>query len=201
MKIIIAGADIFIPLIYKCLFPAMWFGYLAYWWAKSMNVKNTERREPVLSRLLRLVSIVCAVALLWLPSIPLPWLDERFIPLGALCFWIGSVVTASGLLFSVWARRRLGRNWSQAVTVKEDHELITNGPYALVRHPIYAGLLLAFVGTAVALGEWRGLLAVALVLGVLWRKLRLEEKWMYAQFGDAYEAYSRRVAALVPYIL
>jgi len=201
MKIMIAGADIFIPLIYNYLFPAMWLGYLAYWWAKSTNVKSTERREPVLSRLIRFVSIVCALALLWLPSIPFQWLEERFLPLGPLCFWIGSVITAGGLLFSVWARRRLGRNWSQAVTVKEDHELITNGPYGLVRHPIYAGLLLAFVGTAVALGEWRGLLAVALVSGVLWRKLRLEEKWMRARFGDSYEAYSRRVAALVPYIL
>jgi len=85
--------------------------------------------------------------------------------------------------------------------VKEGHELIRSGPYALVRHPIYAGLLMAFVGTALARGEWRGLIAVALVFVTLWRKLRLEEKWMRAQFGDSYEAYSRQVAALVPHII
>jgi len=73
--------------------------------------------------------------------------------------------------------------------------------YALVRHPIYTGLLLAFVGSAVARGEWRGLLAVALVFVALWRKLRLEEKWMRAQFGESYAAYSRRVAALVPHVI
>jgi protein-S-isoprenylcysteine O-methyltransferase Ste14 len=95
----------------------------------------------------------------------------------------------------------LGKNWSQAVTLKEDHELITTGPYALVRHPIYTGLLLGFIGCAVARGEWRGLLAVALVFVALWRKLRLEEKWMRAQFGASYETYSRHVAALVPYIV
>jgi len=189
------------PLIQKYLFPAMWLSYFAYWWAMSTNVKVTERRESVPSRLARLGAIGCAVALLWLPRVPLPLLNERFLPLGALCFWSGAAVTAGGLLFSVWARRVLGKNWSQAVTVKEGHELITSGPYALVRHPIYTGLLLAFIGSAVARGEWRGLLAVALVFGTLWHKLRLEEKWMRHQFGESYEAYSRHVAALVPHVI
>jgi len=85
--------------------------------------------------------------------------------------------------------------------VKEAHELITSGPYRLVRHPIYTGLLLGFVGSAMASGEWGGLLAVAIIFGALWRKLTLEEKWMREQFGESYEAYSRRVAALVPYII
>jgi protein-S-isoprenylcysteine O-methyltransferase Ste14 len=164
-------------------------------------VKATERSESGPSRLIRLVSMVCAIALLSLPSIPLPFLNERFLPPGDWGFWCGAGVTAGGLLFSVWARRHLGDNWSQAVTVKKGHELITSGPYALVRHPIYTGLLLAFLGSAVARGEWRGLVAVALVFGALWNKLRLEEKWMRAQFGESYEAYSRRVAALVPHII
>jgi protein-S-isoprenylcysteine O-methyltransferase Ste14 len=179
----------------------MWIGYFAYWGMMSKNVKVTERSEPAGSRLVRLLAIVCAFALLWLSIIPLPWLNKRFLPAGVWCFWTGAAVTAGGLLFSVWARRHLGTNWSQSVTLKEGHELITTGPYALVRHPIYTGLLLGFLGCAVARAEWRGLLAVALVFAVLWRKLRLEEKWMRAQFGAPYEAYSRRVAALVPHII
>jgi protein-S-isoprenylcysteine O-methyltransferase Ste14 len=186
-------------LLYNYLFPAMWLGYLAYWWVMSINVKDSERGEAALSRLVRLVAMVCAVVLLW-PGIPFPVSDRRFLPSGALSFWIGAAVTAAGLLFSIWARRHLGSNWSQAVTIKAGHELITSGPYALVRHPIYSGLLLGFIGTAVALGQWRGLLAVALVFIVLWRKLRLEEQWLRAQFGEPYEVYVRRVAALVPYI-
>lgn len=188
-------------LVYRWLFPAMWLGYMAYWWAMSADVKAATRRESVPSRLARLVAIGCAGALLGLPTVPIPLLGERFLPPGVVSFWSGSAITACGLLFSVWARRRLGKNWSQAVTVKEGHELVTSGPYALVRHPIYAGLLLAFFGTAVARGEWRGLLAVALVFGALWHKLGLEESWMRAQFGESYEAYSRRVAALVPYVI
>jgi len=190
----------FISFLYKCLFPAMWIAYSVYWWAISKNVRESERQEPRSSRLVRLVLIVCAFALLWLPSVPLPALNQRFLPSGAWCFWLGAALTAGGLLFSVWARRHLGKNWSQAVTIKEGHELITSGPYALVRHPIYTGLLLGFLGCAVARGEWRGVLAVALVFVALWQKLKLEEKWMRAQFGESYEAYSRRVAALVPYI-
>ncbi len=192
---------IFMPFFHDYLFPAMWLGYSAYWWAMSRDVKATERSESAASRLARLVAIVCAAVLLSVRSVPLPLLNKRFLPIGAWCFWSGAAITATGLLFSVWARRHLGKNWSQAVTVKEGHELITSGPYAVVRHPIYSGLLLGFIGSAVARGEWRGIVAVALVLAALWFKLRLEEKWMRAQFGEAYGDYSRKVAALVPYII
>jgi len=187
--------------LYKYLFLAMWLGYSAYWWAMARDVKVAERSESRASRFARMAAMVCAAALLMLPSVPLPFLNKRFLPLADWCFWTGAAITEAGLLFSVWGRRHLGKNWSQAVTVKEDHELITSGPYAVVRHPIYTGLLVGFLGSAVARGEWRGILAVALVFAALWFKLRLEEKWMQAQFGESYGAYPRKVAALVPYIL
>ena len=76
-----------------------------------------------------------------------------------------------------------------------------SGPYALVRHPIYTGLLLALLGSTLALGDWRAILALALAAGALWRKLRVEERWMRRQFGDAYRVYSQRVAGLIPFIL
>jgi protein-S-isoprenylcysteine O-methyltransferase Ste14 len=188
-------------LVYRWLFAVMWVVFLGYWSAKSTDVKDPERVEARSSRLIRLVSLLCAIALLAFPSIPLPFINNRFLPNNPIYFWIGAVITASGLMFAVWARRHLGKNWSQAVTVMQDHELIASGPYAIVRHPIYTGLLLGLLGSAVARGEWRGLLAVALVFVILWRKLKLEEKWMRAHFGERYESYARQVAALVPYIL
>jgi len=190
-----------VRLIHNYLFPAMWLTYVAYWWAMAAHVKETKQRESVWPRLPRQILLICAILLLALPRIPLPFLSARFLPLGDWSFWTGAAITAAGLLFSVWARRHLGANWSQAVTLKQDHELITSGPYALVRHPIYTGLLLALLGSALARGEWRGLLAVLIVFGVLWQKLRLEETFMRNQFGESYEAYSRRVTALVPYII
>lgn len=179
----------------------MWVAYVAYWWAMAANVKETKQRESVWPRVPRQLLLICAILLLALPRLPFPFLSARFLPPEDWTFWIGAAITAAGLLFSVWARRHLGANWSQAVTLKQDHELITSGPYALVRHPIYTGLLLALLGSAIARGEWRGLLAVLIVFGVLWQKLRLEEKFMRTQFGESYETYSRRVAALVPYII
>ncbi len=188
-------------LLHEYLFPAMWVCYLVYWQVASGNVKMTERTEAASSRWQRLALLTCAIALLWLPRVPLPFLNHRFLPRFAWSFWAGAAVTAAGLIFSVWGRLYLGTNWSQAVTLKEGHELITSGPYALVRHPIYAGLLLGFVGCAIALGQWRGVLAVALVFIALWRKLQLEENWMRQHFGELYESYARRVSALVPYVI
>ena len=188
-------------LLYRFLFPVLWLSWAAYWWALSGNVKAATRRESVPSRLLHILPLLLAVILLWLPSVPVSVLDDRFLPFAAWPFWAGATVTLAGLVFAVWARAHLGRNWSGIVTVKEGHELITGGPYSIVRHPIYTGLLLAFIGSAIARGEWRGLLAVALVLGALWRKLRIEERWMREQFAGTYQAYSERVAALVPFLL
>ncbi|HEY9063403.1 MAG TPA: isoprenylcysteine carboxylmethyltransferase family protein [Burkholderiaceae bacterium] len=185
-------------LIYDRLFPAMWLCWAAYWWAASRGAKPTERREPLGSRLLHIVPLLLAVWLLWAPRVPGAVLNERLYPWAAWVFWGATLLTVAGLLFTVWARVHLGRNWSGTVTIKQGHELVTDGPYARVRHPIYTGLLAAFIGSALARGEWRGVLAVAIVWAALWRKLRLEERWMAERFGEPYLAYCRRVPALVP---
>jgi len=186
---------------HRYAFIAMWIGWLIYWCVAARDVKNTVRTESLSSRLLHIVPLILAVLLLGAQKVPVALLRERFLPLAEWPFWLGLLITAAGMLLSVWARLHLGRNWSGLVTIKEGHELITSGPYALVRHPIYTGLLMAFLGTAVAIGDWRGLLALAMATVALWRKLRFEERWMRQEFGDAYAAYSRRVAALVPFIL
>jgi protein-S-isoprenylcysteine O-methyltransferase Ste14 len=189
------------PYVYRYAFPALWLIWAIYWWVLSRDVKSAVRREPWESRLMHVVPLLIAFYLLWAARVPIAFLEERFLPLAASLFWIGLALTVGGLLLSVWARRHIGKNWSGFVTIKKGHELITSGPYSLVRHPIYTGLLLAFIGSAVARGEWRGVLAVALATLALWRKLRVEERWMYERFGEAYRDYSKRVAALVPFVL
>ena len=92
----------------------------------------------------------------------------------------------------------LGRNWSGTVTVKENHELIRSGPYAIVRHPIYTGLLLAVLGTAIVFGEWRGLLAFCFLTIALLLKLQREERFMEESFPDTYPSYRAQVPALIP---
>jgi protein-S-isoprenylcysteine O-methyltransferase Ste14 len=183
------------------LFATMWGGWALYWWIASRNVKTAVRRESIRSRLSHVVPIGFATALLlgW-PTLQHSGIAAQSAPRSVWVFWV-AVVRRRGLLFSVWARVHLGRNWSATVTIKDQHELIADGPYRFVRHPIYTGLLVAILGTALARGDWRGMLAMAIVSWALWRKLTIEERWLAQQFGDDYAAYRRRVAALVPFIL
>jgi protein-S-isoprenylcysteine O-methyltransferase Ste14 len=185
-------------LIHRWLFPALWTAWALYWWLTSRDVKETTRREPLPSRVLHVGPMVVAAAILWSPHLGIAALDARFMSRTPWAFPAGVAITVCGLAFAVWARRTIGRNWSAIVTLKQDHELVTRGPYALVRHPIYTGLLFGFLGSAIALGQWRGLFAVAIVYLALLRKYRLEERWMRERFGVAYDTYRARVKALVP---
>jgi protein-S-isoprenylcysteine O-methyltransferase Ste14 len=189
----------FTTFIGKYLFPAMWMAWLAYWWLASRTVKPVERRESAGSRLLHIVPLGLTAWLLWAQSVPGAILNARLFPWAPWAVSLGALMTAIGLLFTVWARVHIGRNWSGIVTIKRGHELVDTGPYALVRHPIYTGLLVAFSGSALARGEWRGILAVLVAWVALWRKLRLEERWLTERFGETYAAYRQRVPALLPY--
>lgn len=185
---------------YESFFPAVWIVFLLYWQIKAAGTKTTERLEPAISRIVRALTFLIVIVLFSTTRIPLPWLYRQLWPSGIWPFWIGVAVTIGGLLIAVWAREHLGSNWSRSVTIKQSHELITTGPYALVRHPIYTGILTGFLGTAIALSELRGFIGFALISLVLWAKLRMEEEWMRSQFGETYSTYVRQTAALVPYL-
>jgi protein-S-isoprenylcysteine O-methyltransferase Ste14 len=188
---------------YESFFPVVWIAFLLYWQiiqAAAKKAKTTVRREPAASGIVRALTFLIVIVLLSTTRIPLPWLYRQLWPSGLWPFWIGAAVTVAGLLFAVWARQHLGSNWSRSVTIKQDHELITTGPYALVRHPIYTGILTGFLGTAIALSQVRGFIGFVLIFVVLWAKLRMEEKWMRSQFGETYATYADQTAALVPYL-
>jgi protein-S-isoprenylcysteine O-methyltransferase Ste14 len=188
--------------LYQDLVPGLWIAWFIYWRIASAGVKAVQRRESPASRAAHIVPLVLAAVLLWMKPIAGGGvLFGRFLPQSYTAYWLGTLLLALGLGFSVWARVCIGRNWSATVTVKQGHELIRHGPYALVRHPIYTGLLLAFIGSAIVRGEWRGVLAVLIVLAALWRKLRLEERWMGETFGDEYRRYREHTAALIPFVL
>jgi protein-S-isoprenylcysteine O-methyltransferase Ste14 len=185
---------------YECFFPLVWIFFFLYWQIKAVNTKITQRLEPAASRILRVFIFLIAIVLLSTTRIPLPWLYLQLWPVGLWPFWLGAAVTIAGLLFAVWARVYLGSNWSRSVTIKQGHELITTGPYAMARHPIYTGVLTGLLGTAIALSQVRGFLALALFFLAFWLKLRMEEQWMRSQFGETYATYAHQTAALVPYL-
>ena len=104
-----------------------------------------------------------------------------------------------GLLVTLWARWTLAGNWSSDVTFKQGHELIRRGPYRFVRHPIYTGLLMMCLGTAIEIGHSR--LAGLLVAAAFWIKLKQEERLLLRHFPDEYPAYQKQVKAIVPFLI
>jgi protein-S-isoprenylcysteine O-methyltransferase Ste14 len=129
-----------------------------------------------------------------------PPLSLRFISVSDSSTALGLGLTLVGLAFAVWARFSIGRNWSGLIELKKEHQLIRSGPYAIVRHPIYSGFMLATLGTAIAFGEWSALLAFGLIVVAWGYKATLEERALTEKFGTEYEDYRRRVKRLVPFV-
>ena len=174
---------------------ALWGVWTAYWIVSARGNKPLEARESSTSRSVQTVVISTGGLLVLIPRIGLPVFDSTlFAP------WpvTGIVLMLMGLMFTVWARVSLGRNWSAEVSLRQGHELVRAGPYRLVRHPIYTGGLLAALGTVMMGGQWRGVIGFALILATLLYKLRLEESWLSGFFGEAYARYRAEVPALVP---
>jgi len=168
-----------------------------YWGIAAIPVKSAIRRAPLASHVIYTLPTLIAVWLLFMRP-PYEWLVTPVFPASAVVYAIGVALVAIGLAFTVWARICLGRNWSASVTVKHQHELIRHGAYAWVRHPIYTGILAAFLGTGVAVNQWRYLVAFVVILAALRFKWRLEEKCMQETFGDDYTSYRRKVPAIIP---
>lgn len=177
--------------------PAMWIAWVIYWLVAAFNVKRTRwRQSPGSESLHGIPFLICT--LLWLtPRWQPAWLMAPLWPRGLILPLIGTAMVAAGIGYASWARVHLGRNWSSKVVVKHDHALVRTGPYRLIRHPIYAGMLLALLGSALAVGEGRGFLAFLFALiGVLFR-VYAEEARMTETFPE-YAEYKRESSALVP---
>ena len=114
--------------------------------------------------------------------------------------WACIAVTAMGCAFAWWARIHLGDLWSGWVTKKADHRVVDTGPYAIVRHPIYTGILLGVIATMIAKGTVLGLVGAVIIVAGMWMKARLEERFLREELGaDAYDSYRRRVPMLIPF--
>jgi protein-S-isoprenylcysteine O-methyltransferase Ste14 len=181
------------------LHPLLWLAWIIYWRVAGLNVKQTARRDGAGHRWLYFLPVIAAFVCFWLP-LWIPESREPLFPQRAAPFVVGTVLLVAGMLFSIWARIVLGRNWSNVVTVKVGHELIQRGPYRWVRHPIYTGILLALAGSALAQNLVTDLPIVPLAFIGFWIKLRREEKWMREEFGAQYDAYCAQTARLIPFL-
>jgi protein-S-isoprenylcysteine O-methyltransferase Ste14 len=176
----------------------LWIIWLVVWTAAAFFVKRTQRKEPLGTMLCERVPVIAGFLMLVLPRRLPVALTHRVIFEGPALALGALVLVIAGMLFAYWARVHLGRNWSGEIIVKIGHTLITSGPYRWVRHPIYGGMTLALVGTALAIGAPYGFIALALILYGFLVRVRLEEALMRDTFPAEYDRYSRHTARLIP---
>jgi protein-S-isoprenylcysteine O-methyltransferase Ste14 len=176
---------------------ACWAAFATYWLISALRVKAVSQRESIARTLTHRSLLFLSYGLLadrWLPApFELRWLPDLRVA--------GDVVCALGLVIAIAARRALAGNWSSAITLKQDHELIRTGAYRFVRHPIYTGILTMCLGSAIEDGQLRGALAFVLMLAAFLIKSRREERLLVQHFPADYPAYKRDVKALIPFVL
>src|SRR5438132_3591970 len=178
-----------------------WTLFAVIWLLAAFATKKSVYQESRVQRLRYTIPLLLGWFLLAKGHRLSDPLNHRVIPHVEALAWTGVVLCIAGFAFCLWSRVTLGRNWSGVVTLKGGHELITSGPYALVRHPIYTGLLTMFVASVIVLGHAAGIIAMPFVFVSLWIKLRYEEKLMLTKFPNEYAAYQQRVKRLIPFVL
>jgi protein-S-isoprenylcysteine O-methyltransferase Ste14 len=175
-----------------------WYVFISYWAVSFLRVKQTKTEQDFWERMAHVGAMALAVILLFTQSWRVGPLGLRFVAEGVRLQELGIFLTSLGVAVAIWARYSLGQYWSARVTLKVDHQLIRSGPYAYVRHPIYTGLLLATVGTALVVGEWRAVVAVSVTLVAFSHKARKEEALLSSEFGEQYREYRRHTGFLTP---
>jgi protein-S-isoprenylcysteine O-methyltransferase Ste14 len=175
-----------------------WLMLLSYWLIARFRVNRMERPEPRGTLIFRILIMAGAYWLLFQQDPRFGILNRRFIPDDDRIVLAGVGLTWSGVAFAIWARYHLGKFWSATVALREGHQLIRSGPYANIRHPIYTGMLTAVLGTTLAVGRYRALIAFVVILAAFIAKSRQEEKLLDAQFGPAFQQHRRHTGFFLP---
>ncbi len=183
------------------LFFVVWTVSIFYEAARG-RLKKVEKREPMpvllFTRLLLYIPIVLIFANEAIAT-HFPF-GLRILPDSPFAMYFGVAVSMAGILFSIWGRVALGSNWSADAVLKSGQTLVSKGPYSFVRNPIYSGISLGMVGSAIALGNLSGLIAVALILTFSYLRITYEERMMNEKFGAEWERYTERVKRFIPWI-
>lgn len=187
----------------KIVLQICWIIIILYWFYSRNKTKKVNQQEGFVKRFFYYILPLMVAVLLLGPG---EWfghsiIRENFVEHTNFVGIVGLVFCLGGTFLACWARYNLGNNWSLSVQEKENHQLIKSGIYGIIRHPIYSGLLMLFVGNAIIVGDYRGIIAVLIVFISFWYKLLKEEKILLSIFGNQYTEYKKKTKALIPYIL
>jgi protein-S-isoprenylcysteine O-methyltransferase Ste14 len=176
----------------------LWAILAAYWLIAAFGRNRAQKREPAAERLIHILLMAGGFALLYSPDPHFGPLNRRFLPVGPVIQLLAVVLTAAGVGLAIWARAHLGKYWSGDVTIRQEHRLIRTGPYRFVRHPIYSGMLLALIGTVLAIGEYRAIVGFAVILLGFIKKATKEESFLQIQFGAEFDEHKRHTGFFLP---
>jgi protein-S-isoprenylcysteine O-methyltransferase Ste14 len=177
-----------------------WIVFAAYWLISALKTRRTVHREPFVARYGVMLIEVFGFTLLWSRDADIGVLGQHFLPRSLAQTAVAIVLAWTGIAIALWARYNLGQFWSGRITLKEDHHLIRSGPYVYVRHPIYTGLDLAAIGSALSIDRWRCVLGGFIIIVGFVIKAKREEALLLQQFGASFEEHRKRTGFLIPQI-
>ena len=183
---------------FRLLVEIPWIIFVIYWIVGAIRTRATRESESAASRIAILLIEVVGYGLIFSGATGIGFLGTRFMPRTMTSAVLGVVLTWSGIGLAIWARYHLAEYWSARITIKEDHQLIRTGPYTHLRHPIYSGLVLATIGSALVIDKWRCVVGACLVLTGYCIKAKKEETMLSQQFGDAFREHQKHTGFLIP---
>ena len=196
---------------YETIILWSWAAFLLVWSVTALDAKKDVRGGGITSALSQhaLLRLIAAAAVIFVAvriatgtthyASPIQGFSRTLFTPPSLLGWTAAALAVIGVTFAIWARFHLGRNWSSRPAVKEGHELVTSGPYAYVRHPIYTGVILMTLGTAFT-GAIFGIAVFIIFLTIFLSRINKEERIMLELFPNEYPAYQVRTKRLAPFV-
>jgi protein-S-isoprenylcysteine O-methyltransferase Ste14 len=180
--------------IYNSLISIFWLIFVAYWLVSALSAKKITKRVNSWARYWTIIIIIFVLILsrIYFSQI-------LIIPPTKIVLIIGTTLCGLGIAFAIWARWHLGKNWSNQPSIQEDHKLVTSGPYRFVRHPIYTGILFAFIGSTLVNDTVAWLVMLVFIVSTFIWRIDKEEKFMMELFSDQYSKYKKYTKKLIPF--
>ena len=184
---------------YETVIIGAWLVMLAVWFIGTFSAKRNVRSSGRFRFFAWRIVVIVVLILVLRHTGDGYVLSEPLFLIQPMLGWLAALLTAIGVAYAIWARLALGRNWSGYPTQKEEHELVTNGPYAYVRHPIYTGIILALFGSALS-GETIAIVLFLILSVTFLLRMPKEERIMLMLFPSQYPEYRKRTKRLIPFV-